>query len=334
MNICLTGGAGYIGSHTTTELAKAGHSITILDNFSNSCKSVVKPLESLVCQPINWIEGNILNTQLVENTLTHYKIDAVIHFAGLKAVGDSERTPIRYYQNNVCGTISLLEAMKNVNLKKLVFSSSATVYGIPQYLPYDENHPLKPINPYGRTKFQIEQILQDIANSDENWSIIALRYFNPVGAHKSGFIGENPKGTPNNLMPYLLKVARGELPELNIFGKDYPTPDGTGIRDYIHVMDLAEGHLSALNYLKNFRGYEILNLGTGTGVSVLELIAAFEKVCGIKIKYRFDVRRNGDLSEYYADPSRANSILGWSAKRTLNDIVSSSWKSSLNLSNY
>jgi UDP-glucose 4-epimerase len=221
--------------------------------------------------------------------------------------------------------------MTNVNLKQLVFSSSATVYGSPQYLPYDENHPLNPINPYGRTKLQIEQILQDTANSDNDWRIISLRYFNPVGAHESGLIGENPRGIPNNLMPYLLKVARGDLPELKIFGNNYPTPDGTGIRDYIHVMDLAEGHLATLEFLVNFRGYDIFNLGTGRGVSVMELINSFEKECNINIKYRYAERRAGDLAEYYADPSRAANILCWTAKRTLQDIVLSSWNSFMNL---
>ncbi len=325
MNIFLTGGAGYIGCHTAAVLATAGYSITILDNFSNSSKSVVSALERLIVQPINWIEGDIQDTRLVENALRNYKIDAVIHFAGLKSVGDSEKTPLKYYQNNVCGTVNLLEAMKNANLKQLVFSSSATVYGIPHCLPYSENHPLNPINPYGRTKLQIEQMLRDIATSDENWRIIALRYFNPVGAHESGLIGENPRGIPNNLMPYLVKVARGDLPELKIYGNDYPTPDGTGIRDYIHVMDLAEGHLASLKYLKNFRGYDALNLGTGKGFSVLELIKEFEKVCGSIIKYRYTARREGDLAEYYADPSRANRILQWSPKRNLQDMVRSTW---------
>lgn len=326
MNVLLTGGAGYIGSHTAAVLAAAGHSITILDNFSNSNKSVVGALEKLTVQPINWIEGDILDTRLVENALGDYKIDAVIHFAGLKAVGESERNPLKYYQNNVCGTLSLLEAMKNINLKQLVFSSSATVYGIPQYLPYDENHPLDPINPYGRTKFQIEQILQDVAKSDEDWRIIALRYFNPVGAHTSGLIAENPCGIPNNLMPYIVKVAHGDLPELKIFGNDYPTPDGTGIRDYIHVMDLAEGHVASLEYLDKFKGFDVFNLGSGLGISVLELVLAFEKVCGIKIKYRYAARRKGDLAAYYANPARANKILNWNAKRTLYDIVKSSWE--------
>ncbi len=330
MNVLLTGGAGYIGSHTAAALAAAGHSITILDNFSNSNKSVVSALEKLIVQPINWIEGDILDTRLVENALGDYKIDAVIHFAGLKAVGESEKNPLKYYQNNVCGTLSLLEAMKNINLKQLVFSSSATVYGIPQYLPYDESHPLIPINPYGRTKFQIEQILQDIAISDKDWRIIALRYFNPVGAHESGWIGENPKGIPNNLMPYLVKVARGDLPELKIFGNDYPTKDGTGIRDYIHVMDLAEGHVASLEYLDKFKGFDVFNLGTGMGISVLEMVLAFEKMLGMKIKYRYVARRQGDLATYYANPARANKILNWNSKRTLYDIVKSSWESNKN----
>ncbi len=330
MNVLLTGGAGYIGSHTAAALAAAGHSITILDNFSNSNKLVVSALEKLIVQLINWIEGDILDTRLVESALGNYKIDAVIHFAGLKAVGESEKNPLKYYQNNVCGTLSLLEAMKNINLKQLVFSSSATVYGIPQYLPYDESHPLIPINPYGRTKFQIEQILQDIASSDKDWRIIALRYFNPVGAHESGWIGENPKGIPNNLMPYLVKVARGDLPELKIFGNDYPTKDGTGIRDYIHVMDLAEGHVASLEYLDKFKGFDVFNLGTGMGISVLEMVLAFEKMLGMKIKYRYVARRQGDLATYYANPARANKILNWNSKRSLYDIVKSSWESNKN----
>lgn len=327
MNVFLTGGAGYIGSHTAAVLAAAGHSITILDNFSNSNKSVVRALQKLIVQPINWIEGDILDTRLVESALGNYKIDAVIHFAGLKAVGESEKNPLKYYQNNVCGTLSLLEAMKNINLKQLVFSSSATVYGIPQYLPYDESHPLIPINPYGRTKFQIEQVLQDIASSDKDWRIIALRYFNPVGAHESGSIGENPKGIPNNLMPYLVKVARGDLPALKIFGNDYPTKDGTGIRDYIHVMDLAEGHVASLEYLYKFKGFDTFNLGTGIGISVLEMVLAFEKMLGMKIKYQYAARRQGDLASYYANPTRANKILNWNSKRTLYEIVKSSWES-------
>jgi UDP-glucose 4-epimerase len=327
LNICLTGGAGYIGSHTATVLDNAGHFVTIFDNFSNSYKSAIGALSELTRQSINCVEGDILDTQLIENTLKDFKIDAVIHFAGLKAVGDSEKNPLKYYQNNVCGTLSLLEAMKNINLKKLVFSSSATVYGIPKYLPYDESHPLIPINPYGRTKFQIEQILQDIASSDKDWRIIALRYFNPVGAHESGLIGENPKGIPNNLIPYLVRVARGDLPALKIFGNDYPTKDGTGIRDYIHVMDLAEGHVASLEYLDKFKGFDTFNLGTGIGISVLEMVLAFEKMLGMKIKYEYAARRQGDLASYYANPARANEILNWNSKRTLYEIVKSSWES-------
>jgi UDP-glucose 4-epimerase len=326
LNILLTGGTGYIGSHTAVVLANAGHSVVLLDNFCNSNQSVSERINQITNQMIPCIKGDVRDTGLLVKKFIEFKIEAVIHFAGLKAVGESAEEPLKYYQNNVAGSISLLEAMKKVNVKKLIFSSSATVYGHPKYLPYDEEHPLSPINAYGRTKLQVEQILQDLAESDPTWRLVILRYFNPVGSHESGLIGEQPYGIPNNLMPFIMQVAGGKLPFLNIYGDDYDTKDGTGERDYIHVMDLAEGHLAALNFLSRKVGCNIFNLGTGMPVSVLELVQMYENKLGKKIARKFGNRRVGDLAVYFAKVEKANQLLGWRASRGLAEICSSSIK--------
>ncbi len=324
MNILLTGGAGYIGSHTAVVLSEAGHEVVLLDNFCNSNPSVLERLQKILGKTLPCIDADVRNTDVVEKVLRQYKIDGVIHFAGLKAVGESVANPVLYYANNVQGSINLLQAMQKVGVKTLVFSSSATVYGEPQYLPYDENHPTKPMNPYGQSKLQVEEILQGLSASDLEWKIASLRYFNPVGAHKSGLIGENPNGIPNNLMPYVAKVASGELPHLNIFGDDYETRDGTGERDYIHVMDLAEGHKAALYFLKNTRlGFEAINLGTGKPISVLELVSSYEEVIGRKIKKVISKKRLGDLPIYYAQADKAKKLLEWVSIRTVKDICQS-----------
>lgn len=326
MNILLTGGAGYIGSHTAVSLKEAGYEVILFDNFCNSQKSVLARLQKILGKELTCIEGDIRNTLLVEKVLREHHIDAVIHFAGLKAVGESVQKPIEYYANNVQGTISLLEAMKLSGVRALVFSSSATVYGDPQYLPIDENHPTSATNAYGRSKLHIEEILKDVANSDSAWKIICLRYFNPVGAHESGLIGEDPNGTPNNLFPFIAQVASGLIPELNIFGNDYPTKDGTGVRDYIHVMDLAEGHTAAIQYLERNQGWITINLGTGVGYSVMDAIAAYETTSRMTIPYRISGRRSGDIAACYASPDRAKHLFGWSAHRSLSEMTSSSWK--------
>jgi UDP-glucose 4-epimerase len=326
MNILLTGGAGYIGSHTAVALERAGHQVIILDNFCNSQKDVIGRLKIIIGKEMQWVEGDIRDSALLKKTIQDFQIEAVVHFAGLKAVGESVTNPIEYYANNVCGTISLLEAMKLCNVKNLVFSSSATVYGDPKYLPIDESHPTEATNPYGRSKLHIEQMLKDVATSDLDWRIICLRYFNPVGAHEMGLIGEDPYGIPNNLAPYLTQVAIGKLPKLNIYGDDYPTLDGTGVRDYIHVMDLAEGHVAALDYAVTHSGWSAINLGTGTGHSVLELVKAFEEVTGQPIPYQIVKRRPGDIAACYAQVAAAKDMLGWSAQRDLKDMCASSWK--------
>ena len=338
MNILLTGGAGYIGSHTAVVLSQADHEVVLLDNFCNSRKSVLERLQMILGKALPCVEGDVRDTALVAKALQDYKIDAVVHFAGLKAVGESAEKPIEYYANNVQGTISLLEAMKSMNIKALVFSSSATVYGDPQYLPIDEDHPTSATNAYGRSKLHIEEMLKDVANSDAGWKIICLRYFNPAGAHESGLIGEDPNGLPNNLMPYIAQVVAGKLPHLNIYGDDYPTPDGTGVRDYIHVMDLAEGHLAALDYVKNHAGWIAINLGTGFGASVLEMISSYQKVIDEKVPFNVVGRRPGDISSCYAKVDLAKNILNWIATRNLIDMCLSSclWQANsntLNLSN-
>ena len=312
-------------------LAQAGHQVTLFDNLSNSQKSVIANLEAITAKTIPFIEGDVRDTQLLSQVITEHHIEAVIHFAGLKSVAQSVQDPILYYANNVQGTISLLEAMQANGLNKLVFSSSATVYGDPEYLPYDEHHPLKPMNPYGQTKLQVEEMLHDVSRSDADWRVACLRYFNPVGAHPSGLIGENPSGIPNNLMPYVARVASGHLPELSIFGNDYDTKDGTGERDYIHVMDLAEGHLAALKFLMQHPGLHTFNLGTGRGYSVLEMIKAFEAASGKPVPYTVAPRRAGDIASCYASVEFSAQTLNWRATRSLKDMCESSWKFQQNI---
>lgn len=330
MRILLTGGTGYIGSHTAIVLTAAGHQIVLYDNLINSDIQVVQQIKALLNTPqavINLVQGDIRDFNLLSETLRFYQIEAVIHFAGLKAVGESVINPIKYYDNNVGGMICLLQAMNAVNIKTLVFSSSATVYGNPHYLPMDEEHPTNAMSPYGRNKLHIEAILNDVANADNAWRIVCLRYFNPVGAHETGLIGENPNGIPNNLMPYIAKVAIGKLPWLNIYGNDYATPDGTGVRDYIHVMDLAEGHLASLNYLANSKlAFNIFNLGTGRGYSVFDVLTTFETASGRKIPYKIVARRPGDIDIYYASAKKATNYLNWQARRNLLEMCISAWK--------
>lgn len=340
MNILLTGGTGYIASHSAVVLTEAGHHVVLYDNFCNSRTEVALHLQIITGQPMPLVEGDVRDTALLTRTLRLHHIDAVIHFAGLKAVGESVAKPIDYYANNVHGSVSLLKAMQAALVRILVFSSSATVYGDPQYLPIDEAHPISATNPYGRSKLQVEEILADVASADPEWRIACLRYFNPVGAHDSGLIGENPAGIPNNLMPFVAQVAKGTLPHLNIFGNDYPTPDGTGVRDYIHVMDLAEGHLAALDFLANSDAesplllrdgaggpaIQTFNLGTGQGSSVLEMIGAFEVASGKTVKYRITNRRPGDIATCYAQADKAARLLGWRARRSLQEMCTSTWR--------
>jgi UDP-glucose 4-epimerase len=326
MNILLTGGAGYIGSHTALLLKEQGFDVVLFDNLSNSHHNVVEQLEKLSTKKIPFVKGDIRDIDLLSSTLKNFKIEAVIHFAGLKSVNESTKDPLHYYDNNVGGSLNLFRAMQNNRIKKIVFSSSATVYGEPKYLPYDENHPTNAINPYGRTKLHIEQILKDIVQSDPEWSVICLRYFNPVGAHRSGLISENPLGIPNNLMPYILRVASGDFNQLNVFGSDYKTKDGTGERDYIHVEDLAAGHLAALKYITSMKGWEAINLGSGKPISVLELVHAFEKVNSKKIPIKLTEKRQGDLPSYYANFDKARKKLNWMPHKNLEDICQSAWK--------
>lgn len=327
MNILLTGGCGYIGSHVAVTLAGAGYKIIILDNFSNSNRKILEKLTDLIDDQIICHEGDVLNIQLLKSILLDYEVDAVIHLAGLKAVAESFSKPLNYYRNNVSGTLSLLEAMHEVGIKTLIFSSSATVYGKPDYLPLDEQHPACPISPYGRSKHYAEEIMADLVAADADWKINVLRYFNPAGAHSSGLIGEESTQVPNNLMPYILGVINKNYPYLNIFGGDYDTSDGTGERDYIHVMDLAEGHLAALNrlLLLGHSEYEVFNLGTGKSVSVLSMVRAYEAAISKKIPIKLSDRRAGDLPSCYANPEKANVMLGWFAKRNLEDICESGY---------
>lgn len=326
MNILLTGGVGYIGSHTSVVLAQAGHQIVLFDNLCNSLKETVERLEKIIGRPVTFIEGDVRDTALLIKIMQEHQIESVIHFAGLKAVDESVANPVLYFSNNVQGTISLLQAMQTARVHLIVFSSSATVYGNPEYLPYDEAHPTNPINPYGDTKLQVEIMLRDLANSDPDWKIACLRYFNPVGAHDSGLIGDDPKGTPGNLMPYLARVASGDLECLSVFGNDYETSDGTGERDYIHVMDLAEGHMAALAFLEIHSGHHIINLGTGTSTSVRKCIEEFERASGKQIPIKIAPRRDGDLPIYFAKVDLAKQTLGWSADRTVADMCSSAWR--------
>lgn len=328
MKTLLTGGAGYIGSHTAIELINHGHEVVILDNFSNSHPEAVRRVEQITGHSIPVIDGDVRDQQALEAALKQHSIDSVVHFAGKKAVGESVAKPLDYYDNNVNGSLVLLRAMQNQGVHKLVFSSSATVYGTPEYLPYDEKHPTSAMNPYGRTKLMVEEILTDLANADKQWGIAVLRYFNPIGAHPSGLIGEDPADIPNNLLPYIAQVAVGRRDKLQIFGGDYETPDGTGVRDYIHVADLARGHVKALEKLQkgSSSGVLTLNLGTGKGYSVLDVVHAFEKACGHAIPYTIAERRPGDLPSYYAEPQHAMQTLGWQAEHTLDSMCADTWR--------
>ena len=326
MNILVTGGAGYIGSHTIIELDKAGHTSIVIDNFSNSSAESIRRVEKIIGKDITLYEGDVCNRELLNKIFKEHQVDAVIHFAGLKAVGESVEKPLAYYRNNIDSSLVLCEAMQEHDINKLIFSSSATVYGTPDELPLKESSRvgIGITNPYGQTKYMIEQILRDVSISDPEWSITLLRYFNPIGAHASGTIGEDPQGIPNNLMPFVSQTAVGKREKVNIFGDDYDTPGGTGVRDYIHVVDLAAGHVAALNNIH--QGVDIYNLGTGKGVSVLEMIKAFEIASGKQIPYQIVPRRAGDVASCYADCSKANDELDWRAERTLQQACSDSWR--------
>ncbi len=326
MKILVTGGAGYIGSHTDLELMKAGFEVVVVDNLNNSCMEAVHRVEKLAGKPIRFYEADILDKEAMREIFRQEQVDAVIHFAGLKAVGESCRIPLQYFKNNLSGTITLLEVMQESGVKNLVFSSSATVYGDPAAVPVTEEFPLSATNPYGRTKLIIEDMLRDLYQSDSSWNIAILRYFNPIGAHESGEIGEDPKGIPNNLVPYVAKVAAGVLERINVFGNDYDTPDGTGIRDYIHVVDLAIGHIKAIEKLKENPGLVTYNLGTGMGYSVLDVIRNYEKACGKKLPYVVTDRRPGDIAVTYADASKACSELGWKAERGIDKMCEDSYR--------
>lgn len=331
--ILVTGGAGYIGSHTCIALHQAGYDIVVYDNLSNSSHEAVKRVSRLIGQPIEFIEGDIRDDELLRKVFDMHKFYGVMHFAGLKAVGESVAKPLLYYNNNVSGTITLLEAMAEANVKNLIFSSSATVYGDPEVLPIDETSPRFCTNPYGQSKLTVEHILEGLAATNDGWNLIPLRYFNPVGAHPSGQIGEDPNDIPNNLMPYISQVAVGKLEKLSIFGNDYPTVDGTGVRDFIHVTDLAQGHVAALNYLQkrvgqdkySSIGFLPINLGTGKGTSVLELVTAFSKVSGQNIPYQFSARRAGDIASCYASADKAKELLGWEAKLSITEMCQDTW---------
>ena len=326
--ILVTGGAGYIGSHTVVQLLEAGRQVLILDNFSNSKPMVLQRIARIAGRQAEFVEGDVRDERLLNYLFREYPLSSVIHFAGLKAVGESVAQPLRYYENNVAGSIALLAAMQRANVKTLVFSSSATVYGDPHSVPIREDFPLSATNPYGRSKLMIEDILRDAAAAESQWRIALLRYFNPVGAHESGLIGEDPQGIPNNLMPYISQVAVGLRPFLQVFGNDYPTPDGTGVRDYIHVVDLARGHLAALDALGKPHADPVLtlNLGTGRGYSVLEMVAAFARASGREVPYRVVGRRPGDVAACYADPTRAHELLGWQAEKSLDDMCHDAWR--------
>ena len=326
--ILVTGGAGYIGSHTLIELIAAGFTPVVYDNLSNSSPASLARVQQIVGQSIEFIEGDILDTQLLAKTFAAHDFTAVIHFAGLKAVGESVAKPLWYYQNNVAGTLNLLDAMTNAQVKNLIFSSSATVYGDPEALPIVESSPRSATNPYGQSKLMIEYMLEDLAKADSHWQLISLRYFNPIGAHHTGTIGENPNGIPNNLMPYVSQVAVGKLPQLSVFGNDYDTVDGTGVRDYIHVVDLAKGHVAALQYLEHQTelGFEPINLGTGKGTSVLELVNAFIKTTGQPVPYSIAPRRPGDIASCYASSDKAKKLLGWQAEFDIERMCTDTWR--------
>ena len=326
--ILVTGGAGYIGSHTLIELIAAGFTPVVYDNLSNSSPASLARVQQIVGQSIEFIEGDILDTQLLAKTFAAHDFTAVIHFAGLKAVGESVAKPLWYYQNNVAGTLNLLDAMTNAQVKNLIFSSSATVYGDPEALPIVESSPRSATNPYGQSKLMIEHMLEDLAKSDNHWQLISLRYFNPIGAYHTGTIGENPNGIPNNLMPYVSQVAVGKLPQLSVFGNDYDTVDGTGVRDYIHVVDLAKGHVAALQYLEHQTqlGFEPINLGTGKGTSVLELVNAFIKTTGQPVPYSIAPRRPGDIASCYASSDKAKKLLGWQTEFDIERMCTDTWR--------
>lgn len=326
MSILITGGAGYIGSHTVVELLNKGEDIVVFDNISNSTKEVINRVKELTGKNFPFYEGDILHKKSLEKVFLLHKIEAVIHFAGLKAVGESVEKPLDYYRNNFSGTINLFEVMNNFGVKKFVFSSSATVYGCPEKVPIDETAKKSASNPYGRTKLMIEEMLDDLSFADSSWRIVTLRYFNPIGAHESGRIGENPVGHPNNLMPFITQVATGKREKLQVFGGDYDTPDGTGVRDYIHVVDLAKGHLNALQYLESHEGIEVFNLGTGVGYSVLDLVKTFEEINSISVPYEIVGRRPGDIATCYANPKKAENLLGWRAEKNLKQMCRDSWK--------
>ena len=336
MNILVTGGAGYIGSHTTLALLQAGHGVVVLDNLCNSSPESLNRVAQLAGRAPAFFRGDVRDAGLVRQLLQEHCIEAVLHFAGLKAVGESMQQPLRYYDNIVCGSVALCQAMADAGVFRLVFSSSATVYGSPLRMPIDEATPTgQPTNPYGRSKLMVEDMLRDLAQADARWRMAVLRYFNPVGAHPSGLMGEDPHGIPNNLLPYISQVAVGRLRELAIFGNDYPTPDGTGVRDYIHVADLAEGHLKALNALDAHAGWNVWNLGTGQGYSVLEIVRAFEQASGRAVPYSIAPRRPGDIATCYADPTNAERELGWRATRGLAEMMEDAWRwQSMNPSGY
>ncbi len=326
MKILVTGGAGYIGSHTCVALLEAGHDVVVLDNLSNSKEEALHRVEEITGRSLKFHHADLLDRAAVERAFSSAQIDAVIHFAGLKAVGESVKIPLRYYHNNLTGTFILCEVMAAAGCKNIVFSSSATVYGDPHTVPITEEFPLSATNPYGRTKLMLEQVLRDVNVADPKWNIALLRYFNPVGAHPSGRLGEDPNGIPNNLVPFIAQVAVGKLRELSVFGSDYPTPDGTGVRDYIHVVDLAIGHVRALDKLRENPGVVTYNLGTGRGYSVLEMIAAFEKACGKKIAHKLVARRPGDVAQCYADPAKAKTELHWQTERGIDEMCADTWR--------
>ncbi len=326
MKILVTGGAGYIGSHTVVELLQNGYEVVVVDNLSNSSEVSLQRVKQITGKSPLFVKGDILDAALLDQIFTQHSIDAVIHFAGLKAVGESVQVPLRYYENNISGTVVLCAAMARNGVKNMVFSSSATVYGDPHTVPITEDFPTSATNPYGRSKLFIEEILRDLYLSDNEWNIALLRYFNPVGAHKSGLIGEDPNGIPNNLMPFISQVAVGKLSKLNVFGGDYDTPDGTGVRDYIHVVDLSKGHLKAVERLTTNPGVITCNLGTGNGYSVLQMVDAFKRKCNAEIPYEITDRRPGDIAECFADPAYAEKEIGWKAQKGIDEMVEDAWR--------
>ena len=327
MAILVTGGAGYIGSHTCIELLNAGYEVVVMDNLYNASEEALRRVEKITGKHVTFYKADMLDREAVNEIFEKESIDSVIHFAGLKAVGESVAKPLEYYHNNITGTLILCDVMRNHGVKKIIFSSSATVYGDPAFVPITEECPKGKItNPYGQTKGMLEQILTDLHVADPEWNVVLLRYFNPIGAHKSGLIGEDPKGIPNNLMPYISQVAVGKLEKLGVFGDDYDTPDGTGVRDYIHVVDLAKGHVKAINYIFSNPGLDVINLGTGVGYSVLDMVKAFGKACGKEIPYEIKPRRAGDIAMCYADPAKAARVLGWKAEKGLDEMCADTWR--------